>query len=190
MRHTTVYFVTNRAPGPAEAPPDQAFGPQMVGLEGRTLSCGVAFVSNTDPDPATLEQRRVEEVTSVTPDAFGQAVQDDIFGSGKHLLIFVHGFANSFADAVTRAAFNREWLAASGVAAADCSVLAFTWPSPGRVVDGANIAAGAAELLETVLGFAIAGRIRSPLANRYLADQGNARSSGRDLARTLDRLAP
>jgi esterase/lipase superfamily enzyme len=187
---TTVYFITNRAPGPAGAVPAEAFGPGMVALDARALSCGVAFVSNTSPDPATLEQRRVEEVNNVNPDAFSQAVQDDILGSGKNLLVFVHGFANSFADAVTRAAFNREWFAASANPAADCTIILFTWPSPGRVVDGSTIPAGAAELLETLLGFAIKGTIRSPLANQYLADQGNARSSGRDLARSLDRLAP
>jgi esterase/lipase superfamily enzyme len=187
---TTVYFVTNRAPGPAGAAPAEAFGPGMVALEARSLSCGTAFVSNTSPDPATLEQRRVEEINHVNPEVFSQAVQDDILGSGKNLLFFVHGFANSFADAVTRAAFNREWFAASGIAAADCTVILFTWPSPGRVVDGSTIPAGVAELLETILGFAIKGTIRTPLANRYLDDQNNARSSGRDLARTFDRLAP
>ncbi|GGC63293.1 hypothetical protein GCM10011504_46870 [Siccirubricoccus deserti] len=187
---TTVYFITNRAPGPAGAIPAEAFGPGMVPLDARSLSCGVAFVSNTSPDPATLEQRRVEEIVNVSQDEFSQAVRDDILGSGKNLLVFVHGFANSFADAVTRAAFNREWFAASGNPAADCTVILFTWPSPGRVVDGSTIPAGVAELLETILGFAIKGTIRTPLANRYLDDQNNARSSGRDLARSLDRLAP
>jgi esterase/lipase superfamily enzyme len=187
---TTVYFITNRAPGPAGADPAEAFGPRMVPLDGRTLSCGTAFISNTSPDPATLEQRRVEEVVQVNPDMFSAETLGDILGSGKNLLFFVHGFANSFADALTRAAFNREWFAASGNPAADCTIIVFTWPSPGRVIDGNTIPAGVAELLETILGFAIKGTIHSPLANQYLADQGNARSSGRDLARSLDRLAP
>ena len=63
---TSVYFITNRAPGPVGAPPAEAFGPLMVNMEGRTLSCGVAFVTNTTPDPATLEQRQVEEISDVT----------------------------------------------------------------------------------------------------------------------------
>lgn len=187
---TTVYFVTNRTPGPAGAPPGEAFGPRMIGLEGRSLSCGVAFVANTGPDPATVEQRRVEEVQGVSQDMFSPEVQADILGSGKNLLVFVHGFANSFSDALCRAAFNREWFAASGRAEADCTVIAFTWPSPGRVLDPGSIIPGAATVLLTLLGFALNHEIRSPLANRYLDDQANARSSGRDLARLLDRLAP
>lgn len=187
---TTVYFVTNRAPGPAGAPPGEVFGPKMVPLEGRTLSCGVAFVANTSPDPATLEQRRVDEIQNVTPDVFSRDVQADIIGSGRNLLFFVHGFANSFSDAICRAAFNREWFAASGIPAADCTVIAFTWPSAGRVVNGGDVIAGAASILITLLGFVISKELKSPFANRYHEDQDNARSSGRDLARTLDRLAP
>ncbi|MFC7473117.1 alpha/beta fold hydrolase [Dankookia sp. GCM10030260] len=187
---TSVYFITNRAAGPAGAPPAEAFGPLMVGMEVRTLSCGVAFVTNTTPDPATLEQRRVEEVVDVTPDMFSATTLADILGSGKNLLFFVHGFANSFADAMARAAFNREWFAASGLAEADCTVIAFTWPSAGRVVDGEDVIPGVATVLLSLLGFALDRKLQSPLANRYKLDQSNARSSGRDLARTLDRLAP
>lgn len=187
---TSVYFITNRAPGPAGAPPAEAFGPLMVGMEARTLSCGVAFVDNVSPDPATLEQRRVEEVVDVTPDMFSATTLADILGSGKNLLFFVHGFANSFADAITRAAFNREWLAASGVPEADCTVIAFTWPSAGRVIDGRDVVPGAATVLLSLLGLALSHELKSPLANRYKLDQLNARGSGRDLARTLDRLAP
>jgi esterase/lipase superfamily enzyme len=187
---TTVYFVTNRAAGPAGADPAEAFGPRMVGLEARSLSCGAAFVTNTSPDPATLEQRRVDEIVGVEPDAFSAEMQADILGSGKNLLFFVHGFANSFSDAICRAAFNREWFAASGAAAADCTVIAFTWPSPGRVLDENDVIPGTATVLLTLLGFAIHHELHSPFANRYLDDQSNARSSGRDLARTFDRLAP
>jgi esterase/lipase superfamily enzyme len=187
---TSVYFITNRAPGPVGAPPAEAFGPLMVNMEGRTLSCGVAFVTNTTPDPATLEQRQVEEISDVTPDMFSATTLADILSSGKNLLFFVHGFANSFSDAMARAAFNREWFAASGVAEADCTVIAFTWPSAGRVVDGRDVIPGAATVLLSLLGFALNRELQSPLANRYKLDQSNARGSGRDLARTLDRLAP
>ena len=187
---TTVYFITNRAPGAAGAPPGEAFGAQMVALEGRRLACGTAFVTNTDPDPATLEQRAVEEIGAIEVDLFSQAVQDDIFGAGKPLLVFVHGFANSFSDALCRAAFNREWFAASGIPEADCTVIAFTWPSAGRVIDGASIIPGVATLLFTLLGFALSRELHTPLAGRYAADKDNARGSGRDLARSLDRLAP
>ena len=50
------------------------------------------------------------------------------------LLQHVHGFDNAFSDALTRAAFNREWLAASGQPGTNTTVVAFSWPSSGRVV--------------------------------------------------------
>jgi esterase/lipase superfamily enzyme len=48
-------------------------------------------------------------------------------------LVFIHGFDNSFVDAIKRAAFNREFYAASGVPEADTTILAFTWPSAGKL---------------------------------------------------------
>jgi hypothetical protein len=140
--------------------------------------------------PATLEQQQVAAVSGVTQDFFSEALQAEIVNSGKNLLVFVHGFANSYSDAMCRAAFNREWFATSNVTAADCCVVAFTWPSAGRVVDGEDVLAGAATILLTVLGLAISHELKSPFTNRYHDDQNNARSSGRDFARTLDRMAP
>lgn len=52
----------------------------------------------------------------------------------RDLLVFIHGFDNSFEDAITRAAFNRKWFAASGVTTADMAVIAFSWPSLGQIV--------------------------------------------------------
>jgi len=78
----------------------------------------------------------------------------DLSNPGRNLLVFVHGFANSFTDALTRAAFNREWLAASGEPGTDTTVIAFCWPSLGRTV-----------------GFPLP-------AEPYLADQHMARNSG------------
>jgi esterase/lipase superfamily enzyme len=48
--------------------------------------------------------------------------------------VFIHGFDNSFENAITRAAFNREWFAQSGVPAANTTVVAFTWPSLGKLL--------------------------------------------------------
>jgi esterase/lipase superfamily enzyme len=61
-------------------------------------------------------------------------VTQDIIGSGKNILLFIHGFANSFVNSITRAAYNREWFAASGVNAADTTVIAFSWPSLGQFI--------------------------------------------------------
>jgi esterase/lipase superfamily enzyme len=43
-------------------------------------------------------------------------------------------FDYSFEAAVTRAAFDREWFAQSGVPAADTTVIAFSWPSLGKLL--------------------------------------------------------
>jgi hypothetical protein len=43
-------------------------------------------------------------------------IKGEVVGSGENFLVFVDGFANSFKDGVTRAAFNRGWFAASGIA--------------------------------------------------------------------------
>src|SRR5262249_31017458 len=76
-------------------------------------------------------------IAAITPPqagGFQTAVTQDIIGSGKNILLFIHGFANSFVNSMTRAAYNREWFAASGVSAADTTVIAFTWPSLGQLI--------------------------------------------------------
>src|SRR3954470_7261242 len=59
---------------------------------------------------------------------------DSLDNLGSDLLVFIHGFDNTFSDAISRAAFNREWLAASGLPGTNTTVVAFSWPSSGRVV--------------------------------------------------------
>ncbi len=190
MTRTTVYFATNRRHNPTAAEPAARFAAAMADVSGAEIAWGSAFVAGTDPDPARLVTGRIDSIQDVTTGAMPEAMRDDILGSGKPLLVFIHGFANSFPDAITRAAFHREWLAASGLAEADCAVLGFTWPSPGLVVDPGDVPAGVAISLLTLLGFALNRQIKSPLANRYLDDQGAARASGTSFAVVLDRLAP
>lgn len=190
MTRTSVYFATNRRENPAAADPAQRFGAAMSDLSGARIAWGSAFVAGTDPDPARLVTGRIDSIQDVTTGAMPQAMRDDILGSGKPLLVFIHGFANSFPDAITRAAFNREWLAAAGVAEADCTVLAFTWPSAGLVVNPGDVPAGIAVSLLTLLGLALNRQLKSPLANRYLDDQGAARASGTAFAVVLDQLVP
>jgi len=81
-------------------------------------------------------------------------------------LVFVHGFANAFEAAISRAAFNREWFASSPVAGADMTVLAFTWPSAGATI-------------------AVPPHF---LSGAYRADQARASSSGAHLAWFLDEV--
>jgi esterase/lipase superfamily enzyme len=48
--------------------------------------------------------------------------------------VFIHGFDNSFENALTRAAFNQQWLAQSGIDGASTTVIAFSWPSLGKLL--------------------------------------------------------
>ena len=80
--------------------------------------------------------------------------------------MFIHGFANAFESAISRAAFNREWFASSPVAGADMTVLAFSWPSEGAFI-------------------AVPPHF---LSGAYRADQARASSSGAHLAWFLDEV--
>lgn len=189
MTRTTVFFATNRRENPGAADPAQRFGAAMSDVSGTRLAWGTAFVEGTDPDPDALVTGRVESVQEVATGAMPAGMRDDILGSGKDLLIFVHGFANSFPDAIARAAFNREWLATAALPA-DCTVLAFTWPSPGLVVDPGDVPAGVAVSLLTLLGLALNRHLVSPLTNRYQQDQRSATASGPAFGVVLETLAP
>jgi esterase/lipase superfamily enzyme len=82
------------------------------------------------------------------------------------LLVFIHGFDNTFSDAITRAAFNREWLAAAQKPGTDTAVIAFSWPSKGKVI-----------------AFPV-------LQKDYLADQSTATNSGLALMSLFANLEP
>ncbi|MEI6162503.1 MAG: alpha/beta hydrolase, partial [Roseococcus sp.] len=184
--NTTVYFATNRQlTGDGSKASDYAGESGPAGLPGR-VTHAMGFVEGTDL--AQLESGRLTSIQGVNPDDFSEALQADLT-SGRNLLIFIHGFANSFTDSITRAAFNREWLAASGIPAADCSVVSFSWPSRGIVVDSKDIIGGIA-LGPLTLALKVLGITASPLANAYLDDQKAAAASATDIVSFLDRLRP
>ena len=129
---TTVHFATNRLlTGPADTP--ASYGDDIVTPSSPTeVTYGTAFVQD-----AGLTADTVGAITSIqntTQGGFSQSAIDDLSDPGRNLLIFIHGFDNSFENAITRAAFNQQWLAASGVPAAETSVVAFSWPSLGRLL--------------------------------------------------------
>jgi esterase/lipase superfamily enzyme len=129
---TTVYFATNRV---------------IAGSAGDYRNYGDSIVSPTDPTAITYGTAFVEDA-DLTADTVGatKSIQDiskgrfsdraisDLCDPGRNLLIFIHGFANSFENAITRAAFNQQWFAKSGVAGANTTVIAFSWPSLGQVL--------------------------------------------------------
>jgi len=129
------------------------------------LATTVYFATNrivtnpSDPDggytSAIVPPLKPEEIT------YGTAIID-----GIDIATNAHGFDNTFSDALARAAFNREWLAASGLPGTNTTVVAFSWPSSGRVV-----------------GYPVAAEV-------YLADRNMAQSSGIALMSFLANLEP
>lgn len=129
----TVYFATNRA---------------INGAADQVRSYGATIVSPSDPGAVTYGTAFVNDA-NLTADTVGAiaAIQDiqagqfsadaagDLSNPGRNLLVFLHGFDNSFENAITRAAFNQQWFAASGVAAAKTTVVAFSWPSLGELIE-------------------------------------------------------
>ena len=96
------------------------------------MTYGTEFVDAVNLTADTVGA--IREIGTLHRGGFSSQAIGDLAHAGRNLLVFIHGFDNSFENAITRAAFNREWLAASGVAGADTSVVAFSWPSQGRLL--------------------------------------------------------
>jgi esterase/lipase superfamily enzyme len=161
---TTVYFATNRVVTDATDAVN-GYQPVMVAPSApNAITYGVAFVNGVDV--ANNAQGVVSQINNVSQGGFLPQVVEEISNPGRNLLVFIHGFDNTFSDAVTRAAFNREWLAASGVPGTDTTVIAFSWPSKGKIVS-----------------FPI-------LQADYLFDQSMARNSGLHLMAFFANLGP
>jgi len=129
---TTVYFATNRVVN--GSPTDwHSYGTSIVApSDPRVMTYATAFVDNTNLTGDTTGA--IETIQNVHLGGFSAEAIADLSAPGRNLLVFIHGFDNSFEDAITRAAFNREWFAQSGVNAADTTVVAFTWPSLGKLL--------------------------------------------------------
>ena len=126
---TTVYFATNRVVNsPKDRPGDYSFNITSP-LRPQDVTYGTAFV-----DSANLTADTVGAITSIRDlqqGGFADSTVADLSAGTRDILVFIHGFANSFENALTRAAFNREWLFEGG---ADTAVVAFSWPSRGLVI--------------------------------------------------------
>jgi esterase/lipase superfamily enzyme len=93
---------------------------------------GTAFVDGLDIKAD--QQGFITSIQDTNKGAFTANVAGDLSNAGRNLLVFIHGFDNTFEDGITRAAFNREFLATSGKPGTDTTVLAFSWPSLGKIV--------------------------------------------------------
>jgi hypothetical protein len=80
-------------------------------LKPQEITYGTAIVDGINV--ATNAQGFVSEIKDTKQGGFSDAAVATLSNPGTDLLVFIHGFDNTFSDALTRAAFNREWLAAS-----------------------------------------------------------------------------
>jgi len=128
---TTIYFATNRVVSNPLDPLAGYAAAMTPPTNPGYLTYGTAFVDGIDI--ATNAQGVVTQIAETAQGHFPPGATGDLSQPGRNLLIFIHGFDNTFSDALTRGAFNRDWLAASGVPAADTTVIAFSWPSLGQV---------------------------------------------------------
>src|SRR5580698_9877729 len=161
---TTVYFASNRIlTGDPTA--ITSYGPNILPPSDITdITYGTAFVDGVDVN--SDQQGSITSIQNTNTGAFAPNVMGDLSNAGRNLLIFIHGFDNDFEDAITRAAYNREFLAASGKPGTDTTVLAFSWPSLGQIVSFPVLDAD------------------------YLHDQNMARLSGIHLMTFFSRVEP
>lgn len=153
---TTVYFATNRLQDAS------GFGAQIVDRDDTAQ----VFYAVTEVDGIVLDKEgsgKLQLPRFGQKGGFADAIRDQIVAAGKNLLFFIHGFDNAFEDAIKRAAFNREWFAASGRSQADTTVVAFTWPSAGKLLPDTS----------------------QPPQDAYLADQAMAYRSALHIAEFL-----
>jgi esterase/lipase superfamily enzyme len=129
---TTVYFASNRIlTGDPTAV--TSYGPNIQPPSISTnMTYGTAFVDGVDINAD--QQGKITSIQNISMGAFAPDVAGDLSSAGRNLLIFIHGLDNDFEDGITRAAYNREFLAASGQPGTDTTVLAFSWPSLGEIL--------------------------------------------------------
>ena len=129
---TTVFFASNRILT-GDPTVITSYGPNIQPPSVSTdITYGTAFVDGVDIK--TDQAGSITSIQNTNKGAFAANVAGDLSDGGRNLLVFIHGFDNTFEDAITRAAFNREFLAASGKPGTNTTVLAFSWPSLGNIV--------------------------------------------------------
>lgn len=128
----TVQFATNRV---LTGPPENvgSYGTDVVPpSDPNQITYGTAFVNEVSLTADTVGA--ITYIGNISKGRFSDSAVGDLAHAGRNLLVFIHGFDNSFENAITRAAYNREWLARSGLSEADTTVVAFSWPSEGRLL--------------------------------------------------------
>jgi esterase/lipase superfamily enzyme len=102
---------------------------------------GLLFATATVTDIAidSPDAGNIVAISPLNPDSFSDVDLAPVLQSQNDILVFVHGAANSFADAIKRAAYNKSWLGAGALTGASTvfDLIAFTWP--GRAYQIADI---------------------------------------------------
>jgi esterase/lipase superfamily enzyme len=113
--------------------PDFAGVPQFSSdiATDRTLTWGRFTIDDGSIDLSEPSSGTVTATSPPTLDMFAPADVQPILASENDILVFVHGCANTFDDAVKRAAYNQKWLSQANIAgaAAAFDVIAYTWPA-------------------------------------------------------------
>jgi esterase/lipase superfamily enzyme len=127
----TVYFATNRtASGPLTD--YRSYNDAIVSPTDPTaITYGTAFINDANLTADTVGA--ITSIQDIEHGGFGPQALADLSNPGRNLLIFVHGFDNSFENALTRAAFNQQWFEQEG-ASGNTTVVAFCWPSLGKLL--------------------------------------------------------
>ena len=124
-----VLFATSRQRLPDTAAGIPNFGDTTLPAAPGALTCAKATVTGIDiskPSSGVITQ-----VSPLNQGGFAAADLAELLASQNDILVFVHGAANDFNDAVTRAAYNKSWLGQGSVPGWNSvfDVIAFTWPA-------------------------------------------------------------
>ncbi|HYB11156.1 MAG TPA: alpha/beta hydrolase [Alphaproteobacteria bacterium] len=124
-----ILFATNRQQLPATGAGLPAFGDDALPPNPNNLLCATATVQGIDITKPS--SGNIAAMTPISQGAFAAGDIDPLITSKNDILVFVHGAANSFSDAITRAAYNQAWLAAAGLpsASSNFDLICFTWPA-------------------------------------------------------------
>ncbi|WP_027666105.1 alpha/beta fold hydrolase [Rhizobium leguminosarum] len=133
-KKVTVYFATNRMPIAGKGS-DAIFdfGPDLGPIDGTAVRFGSAEATITkDGAEADMGSLYVAPEKLFGPDArrgsrdIFERIRTDMQNKGRPTLVLIHGFSNTFQDALERAA----WI--SHFYGIDANIFVFSWPSLGR----------------------------------------------------------
>jgi esterase/lipase superfamily enzyme len=135
--NVNVLFATNRLPA-ANANGVADFGSDIQPATPQGLICATATVNGIDIDAPS--SGTIAAISALNHGGFAAADLAPLLQSTNDILVFIHGCANSFSDAVKRGAYNKTWLQAANLPgqSSNFDVIVFTWPARSYFI--ANIA--------------------------------------------------